>query len=238
MINALFIGNNINYFKNFINNIRIDNLKISAVAESKEEAKTLLKNKYIDIIIINIDKKTFNELCCYINLKSFEKSIILISDTKFSIKSNIKKSIYSIILEPNNFTYISTIISSLIYCKLYKMNYNSQNTDFSKIIGIIKNELKQIGYNFSYNGTLYLVEVIALLYNYDTSYNYNLEKDVYPLIAYKHKTSAHNVKCNIRNATETMFYNNKEKVIRYLRCNYNSNPGSKTIISEILEKIK
>lgn len=238
MLNALFIGNNINYFKNFINNIRIDNFKISAIAESKEEAKNILKKKYIDIIIINLDKNSFNELCCFINFKSFEKSIILISNKKFIIKSNIKKNIYSTILEPDNFNYISAIISSLIYCKHNNTNYNIKNMDFSIVINKIKNELKYIGYNFSYNGTTYLVEVIALLFNYDSSYNYNLEKDIYPLIAYKHKTSAHNIKCNIRNATEIMFYHNKEKVISYLNCNYNINPGSKTIISEILEKIK
>lgn len=104
----------------------------------------------------------------------------------------------------------------------------------------IKQELKKIAYNFSYKGTSYLVETIYILYRsfQKKPEECNLEDEIYPLVAEKYNTSANNVKCNIRNATDKMFYDCDEKVLReYLRDYEFSKPGAKRIAFKILERL-
>lgn len=106
----------------------------------------------------------------------------------------------------------------------------------------IENELKKIEYNFSYKGTEYLVEAIYILYNIKkenlAEHEYNFELEIYPIIAEKYNTSVNTVKCNIRNATDKMYYDCDEKILKdYLRDFEFSKPGAKRIAFGVLAKL-
>lgn len=238
MMNALLIGIDLQYFKKLINNVFIDNLRIVAIAKDKNEIKKLLGTKPIDIIIINLNLKDFNNLINsnIINIQIFKKSILWIMNNDYnSIPETDLEYLYSYIPKSTNFNYITNIIKKLIN---YKINHIT-NSRIDIILEEIKKEVSYLGYNFSYNGTKYLVEAICILYNSFNYYNYNLEKDVYPIIAQKYRTTPNNIKCNIRNATEIMYFDNtEEKLMEYLGAYYTINPGSKNIISAILEKLE
>lgn len=103
----------------------------------------------------------------------------------------------------------------------------------------IVKELKILGYNIEYLGTKYLLETIYILSILKDYNDNNLEKDIYPIVAKKYGKTVHNIKCNIRNATEIMYYDNQEElIIEYLKDYKNSKIGTKIIILAILKKVK
>lgn len=103
----------------------------------------------------------------------------------------------------------------------------------------IEEELKKLDYNFSYKGTEYLIETIYIMYALMLSYDCNLEKEVYPIVAEKYEQSVNNIKCNITNSTDKMCYDCDEKVlVNYLGDYKFSKPGPKRIIFAILKKLR
>lgn len=103
----------------------------------------------------------------------------------------------------------------------------------------IKLELEKLNFNFSYIGTKYLFEAIYILYTLKLYYNFKLEKDIYPIIATKYSTSSHNIKNNIINATDKMYYDCEEEILEsYIDEYIFSKPGPKNIIRAILKRIK
>lgn len=110
-----------------------------------------------------------------------------------------------------------------------------ENIIKSKII----DELIYLGYNLLHKGSKYLVESIYIIYTLGTSYEYDLEIDIYPLVSQKYGTSWNNVKSAIRYATDIMYYNNEEiKMNEYLKKYNFSKFGASVIILAILDKIK
>lgn len=66
----------------------------------------------------------------------------------------------------------------------------------------------------------------------------NLQKDIYPIIASIYNTSVHNVKCNINNATEAMYYKCDATVLKeYFKFFDDNKPTTKTVIYTVLNKI-
>lgn len=104
---------------------------------------------------------------------------------------------------------------------------------------VIKSNLIKLKYNFNYIGTDYLIETIYYLYCSKLYYKFCLETDVYPIIANRYGTVVNTIKSNIINATDKMFYDCDEKVLkRYLgKCTL-TKPGPKKIIKAILLNIK
>ena len=78
---------------------------------------------------------------------------------------------------------------------------------------IIIKEITNMGYNWKYKGTNYLMEAILFIY---TSNNLdlvdNLEKNVYKYIAYKNNKNVNNIKTNIIKSTERLI-NQKQNTI-------------------------
>lgn len=108
-----------------------------------------------------------------------------------------------------------------------------------KIKQKINGELKYLGYNLDYLGSKYIAETIYMLYIVNEYYNFNLETDIYPIIARKIGKSVNNVKCNIKNATEIMYYESEEeKIMRYLENNDKNKPKPKKIMKSVLKRIK
>lgn len=102
----------------------------------------------------------------------------------------------------------------------------------------IEKELKKLEYNFSYKGTIYLVDAIYVLYNLGNLKDCNLGEEVYPVVAEHFNTVANNIKCNITNSTDKMFYDCEEKVLRaYLKEFSFTKPGPKKIMEAVLKRI-
>lgn len=100
----------------------------------------------------------------------------------------------------------------------------------------IVDELRKINYNLSYLGTEYLIDTIYFLIKYQKTYSYNLEKEIYPDIAKKYDTNVSNLKNNIRNATDKMYYDCEElKLEEYM--GYSLKPTPKRVIKVVLKKV-
>ena len=97
-------------------------------------------------------------------------------------------------------------------------------------------ELEKIHYNFSYIGTEYLIETIYILIINEKVSGYNLEKEIYPLVAKMYQTTIKNVKNNILNATDKMYYDCEEKILKKYIV-YNIKPTPKKIIKFVLENL-
>lgn len=114
----------------------------------------------------------------------------------------------------------------------------------SEVKNIIKEELKKLNYNFSYKGSKYLVEAIYVLYCMELYEDCNFRRKVYPVVAEKLNILENTIKCNIANATEKMFFDCKEEVLKeyigYKEKNLDNkffNPGAKTMAYAVLKKI-
>lgn len=128
---------------------------------------------------------------------------------------------------------IAKVIERENVIQIMNENYNER-----KIKSKIEEELKKLEYNFSYKGTVYLVDAIYVLYNLKKSGEYNLGEDVYPIVAEHYNTVANNIKCNITNSTDKMFYDCEEKVLRaYLKEFTFTKPGPKKIMEAVLKRI-
>lgn len=67
----------------------------------------------------------------------------------------------------------------------------------------------------------------------------NLQKDIYPIIAKIFNKTPHNIKCNINNATESMYYNCDINVLKeYFYFTDDRKPTTKTVIYTVLNKIQ
>ena len=79
---------------------------------------------------------------------------------------------------------------------------------------------------------------LYVLYNLKKSGEYNLGEDVYPIVAKHYNTVANNIKCNITNSTDKMFYDCEEKVLRaYLKEFTFTKPGPKKIMEAVIKRL-
>lgn len=245
MINVLIVSKSISCCKNLIYNVINENeeLKIVGVANNKKEMNKIIEKMNIDIILMNLKPCEVNK---YINSKIIEEnitpySIIVVSDKNIEKNEYINKYIYAYAnYKADSFEAIIRTINNLVNIKITPKFWDSKKDIFEDIIkGKIKNELKYLGYNFYYKGTKYLVDAIYILYNIKDYYNKILKRDVYPIVSEKYNTSINNVKCNIRNATDIMFYDcNEERLKEYLKECSLSKIGAKKVILAVLERIK
>lgn len=166
------------------------------------------------------------------NMHNYEKSIIVFSGEVDMISK--------VIDSPYVFSYIykSFGISKVIESIEQFINYRDLEEFKISLKGKINNELEYISYNFVHKGTQYLAEIIYEIYTRRDICGYNLKKDIYPIIAKKHKTTEHNIKCNIIHATNAMYYEcEEEKLMKYLHYYTVSKPKPKEIIFTILNRL-
>lgn len=103
----------------------------------------------------------------------------------------------------------------------------------------INNELKKLHYNFSYNGTRYISEIIYEIYSKNDIYLDNLKKYIYPVIAKRHNTNINNIHCNIKQSTKCMYFDCPEtKLKEYFNLSKTKKPKEKLVITTILNKIR
>lgn len=245
MINVLIVSKSISCCKNLIYNVINQNeeLKIVGVANNKKEMNKIIEKMNIDIILMDLKSCEVNK---YINSKIIEEnitpySIIVLSDENIEKNECINKYIYGYAnYKADSFEDIIRTINNLVNIKITSKFFDSKKDNFEDIIkGKIKKELKYLGYNFYYKGTKYLVDAIYILYNIKDYYNKILKRDIYPIISKKYNTSINNIKCNIRNATDIMFFDcNEHRLMEYLKECSLSKIGAKKVILAVLDHIK
>ena len=95
--------------------------------------------------------------------------------------------------------------------------------------------MEYLHYNLSSIGTSYLIDTILIA---SKKKKINLETDIYKIIANKYSKSVNNIKWNIYNATNNMYYECKsEKLKEYFNLYNDTKPKVKMVISTILNKI-
>lgn len=239
MVNVLIVDDNLLFSKNLINILVKDNPKVRlcSLCTDGEEVLKLINSEQenIDIILLDLRLPNFSglDILDYIdkkNLTKYEDSIIVISgemDMLLKLRSN--RYLHSFVDKVSGYEKILKEINDLI---------NIKEVEKSSIEYRIHQELKKLNYNFSYVGTKYIIEALLIIYNNYQFDNVKLEKDIYPKISKKYKKSINNIKTNIINATDLMYYDcNSEVLKKYLRILDDTKPTPKIIMSVILEKL-
>lgn len=242
MVNVLVVDDNLNYSKNLINIITNQNPKVRLcnICTDGEEVINMITSHQssIDIILLDLKLPNYNgiEILYYIqknNLTKYQDSIIAISG-EMGLLSKLKGNSYlhSFISKVAGFEKITREINDLIEMKeseKYSIEYK------------VHKELEKLNFNFSYVGTQYLYETILILYNKynDCFEDKKLEKNIYPIISKKYKKSVNNIKTNIINASNAMYYDCEYKILKeYFGVDYNEKPKPKEIVIKILNNIK
>lgn len=235
MINVLIADDNLDFCKNIINTILENiNVKVCKVCTNGKETLDELSNTdQIDIIILDMIMPIYGgmEVLSKLSIKQKEKynnSIIAISgDNTFASQLLDNPLIYDFIFKGTQ--------KEEIIKRIKRLSDDKNIADKRKII---INELEDIGYDRRYKGTVYLIEAIMQIYLNNTLMIDNLQKDIYPKISRIYNKTINNIKCNINNATEAMYYNcDSKKLKEYFNFYDDTKPTTKTVIYTILNKI-
>lgn len=240
MVNVLLVEEDMKYCKKLINNINVENenIRLCAIASNVEEILFAISNHNIDIILMDLKFSDYNKIKNkkLISKGQLEDYTIMLLEQQDVYNISLSENNY--IVKSNNINEVSKSINKLVISRISSQSFLKKDSQENTIKAKIRDELSYLGYNLSYNGTKYLIETIYLLYISKDYYDNNLEKDIYPIVAKKYGKTAHNIKCNIINATNIMTLEcEEEKLLNYLYLCHFSKPGPKTIISAVLGKI-
>ena len=203
MIKALIVDDNLEYVKLILNRVlnKFQELHIEYVATTAQEAVEVIRKKQIDIIFLDLrlpDKEGFYIIdeIKLLNLINFPYIIVISEDDRLIEKT--KYSIFDVIrkLEREDLIFLK------IKNDLFEINYTKQEKQIKEFI---ISELSNIGYNWKYKGTLYMLETILYIYqNNNMDLLDNLERNVYKYISYRNGKKINNVKTNIIKATNAI----------------------------------
>lgn len=93
-----------------------------------------------------------------------------------------------------------------------------------------------LGYNISNKGTIYLIDVLEIIYSSNNYLNMmsNLENNVYLIIAQKYNTNVSTLKSNIVKATDRMY----KLRCKRIKKNNDTKVTPKTVIFLLIDKLK
>lgn len=202
-----------------------ENLRVLNIATNVKKTNAYVNSKKYDIIILGtvfIELLNFIEKNNYINYK---KSIILLKRLKENFCYNMKGN-----------EYLFNIIS------INELNLELENIikfkDCYEIRSKIHKELNYLKYNYIYIGTKYLEDVIFEIYKNKDSFDGNLTKNIYPIIAKKYNKTVETIYGDMKLATKYMLLDCKEEIIiKYFNYYSFTAPKLKEIILVILNKI-
>lgn len=215
----------------------IPDIKLYNIALTGIEAINIIKEESVDIIILDmkLPDMTGVDIINFISKNNIAKylSSILVLTGEMELLSQIIGNQYI-------FDYCSKINGmDLIVHKIKELLEEKKKC--SRITSIkeqIKTELENLKYNFSYAGTKYLYECICECYARKKLYDFNLNKDIYPIISHKYHKTISSIKANIFQATSLMYCEIEEDILEeYFGYNIKSKPKTKDIITMILLKL-
>lgn len=228
MINVVIVKESKKYVDELINTLYYlnENIKKIYYVSNIVELHKFLSINRINLIIMSFDVCSSLTIKEYIRIKEKVKNTITIN---FNTKE---------IIENINSVYKASSMEEMILEISKIINLSCGIIDESELKRIISQKLFSIRYNMKYKGTRYLIETIYIAKSigyYDLE---KIEKIIYTEVAKIYNTTAHNVKCNIINATDMMYYScEEERLKRFLNIDEIYKPGPKKIISTVLNKI-
>lgn len=227
MNKVLIYSNDLSFLKglnNYISNIK--NLEIQMCTSLSLLKENLEKISYILVIIdTNNDMEAIN----YKYLSNLQiNNIVLLYDSL----DNIEESVISdkkFILKEKSLENVKALLS-----------YDTSDENDSFLVLYTKkrilNEIKGLKFEVTNIGVQYLIDCILLIKCNDALYN--LEKEIYPIVAKKYNVTSNKVKWNIYSCINNMSRNNSmERINRYLGFSYNRTPTPKVLIFTIVNKI-
>ncbi len=121
---------------------------------------------------------------------------------------------------------------------LLNTNFKINNMKYEIIKEKVVNELMYLRYDIAHKGTIYLQEIITIVYLISFTKINNYSKQVYPIIAKEYNQKINNIKSNVIRATEAMFFNCEEKRFKEYFGYYDSKkPKTKEVVNTIILKI-
>ena len=227
MNKVLIYSNDLSFLKglnNYISNIK--NLEIQMCTSLSLLKENLEKISYILVIIdTNNDMEAIN----YKYLSNLQiNNIVLLYDTLDNIDERVIED-KKFILKEKSLENVKALLS-----------YDTSDENDSFLVLYTKkrilNEIKGLKFEVTNIGVQYLIDCILLIKCNDALYN--LEKDIYPIVAKKYNVTSNKVKWNIYSCINNMSRNNSmERINRYLGFSYNRTPTPKVLIFTIVNKI-
>lgn len=209
MVNLLVANNDLNFFKQIVNEVIKDNVRVCKLSTDEEETLNILRN---------LKNKDWYK----------ESIFVIVEDT--SLLS---------LLDDNNLIFDYTIKGTGVQEIAIRLNRLIKKKDIKIKRKQISVELEKLGYDFHYNGTNYLQDVILQMYLHDEFSVNSLQRDIYPIVSNTYNKSVHNIKCNINNATELMYCKcEQSKLKNYFNFYDDTKPTTKIVVYTVLNKIK
>ena len=227
MNKVLIYSNDLSFLKglnNYISNIK--NLEIQMCTSLSLLKENLEKTSYILVII---DTNNNMEAINYKYLSNFQiNNIVLLYDTLDNIDERVIED-KKFILKERRLENVKALLS-----------YDTSDENDSFLVLYTKkrilNEIKGLKFEVTNIGVQYLIDCILLIKCNDALYN--LEKEIYPIVAKKYNVTSNKVKWNIYSCINNMSRNNSmERINRYLGFSYNRTPTPKVLIFTIVNKI-
>ena len=227
MNKVLIYSNDLSFLKglnNYISNIK--NLEIQICTSLSLLKENLEKTSYILVII---DTNNNMEAINYKYLSNLQiNNIVLLYDTLDNIDERVIED-KKFILKEKRLENVKALLS-----------YDTSDENDSFLVLYTKkrilNEIKGLKFEVTNIGVQYLIDCILLIKCNDALYN--LEKEIYPIVAKKYNVTSNKVKWNIYSCINNMSRNNSmERINRYLGFSYNRTPTPKVLIFTIVNKI-
>lgn len=238
MLNLLIANRNLLNLQSLQNCISqyVPQARISCIAKNGKEVLEALNKYHYDLALIDMELPIYDgfdilQKVSEVGKIEYHKSFIFLSHNETIVK-NLKSHYltYDAIQDTEPFSRIITSIKSYV-------DSTSSEPKTSYVKTKIINELQNIGYNLSHNGTHYLAETVYLIatLNYDSE---NLTKNTYPKVSQIYKKSLNNIKSNIITATDAACKNIDKKVLeKHLKLSSDIKPTAKMVIYSILQKL-
>lgn len=207
MIKVLIVDNNLNDAQKILNEVlsKIPEINVKYIVTTVHETIEVLRKEEITLILLSsqLQDGTSFDVIKQIKAMNFisEPDIIMISENMHTYNQSVKnQSIYEKTQIGKN---IQKTIQNYVYTR---KNENEKKQIKDKIIS----EIKNIGYNFKYMGTIYIIESVLYIYmSNNLELLDNLENNVYKYVAFKYQKSLNNIKTNIVKATMKINRNSK-----------------------------
>lgn len=236
-MNLLIADSDFLYIKNLINYIgKRDNfIKIVNVATNGNEILEGIKNKNIDLLLLDSKIQKYSILKIFDNILEFKLKynihiIILSNDIGREEKRLKYKNAIDIIDK--------SIGIEKIYEEIKKITKSENQINY--IRKKVMNQLIYLGFNIKHSGTQYLYEAITLIYEENIEILVEgLENYIYERIAKKYNKSKEKIKNNIFKSINYMYITSDfEKIKTFFNLHEECKPTPRLIILTFIQKLK